>query len=279
MDATRYDYFDYMVLIDDALKEVEDFVALQAKEAPEYRAKTTGLSFKEMATQVAMLRDIELNNTQAIISAFMLTKDKERLISVYENNIMQSTIDLEEKQETAKSIRASAANYKKDKLVVMGKEAGEGNIEVESSSPVYDELIQQALEVEEEANQIRYDIAYYQDLLTKLTVPETIQVDVAPYIAQVDESIVYLQEQLTQVIETINMMVEEYYNVELFKSSVKRDTPAMYQSFTMEHISSNALVVVIATLLGGVLATLYVLVQGMTQTNKQKKPQGGRYEV
>ncbi|MGL5676632.1 MAG: hypothetical protein ACRDDX_09475 [Cellulosilyticaceae bacterium] len=283
IDASRYDYSEYLLMVDNVLKDMETFLEESSKEAPEYRGKSTGLSFDELGQQVGMVRNIELNNTQAIINTFMLTKNKDRLIALYQNSIKKLAIELEEKQSLAQSIRQAAADYQKDKLVVMGQEAGKGNVEVPTSSKVYDELIAQALVAEQEATKIQYNMAYYQDLLAKLTASEAAEnaarVDTAPYIQQVEESIVYIQEQVTRLLDDVNNTIEEYYNTEAFKNSVKRDMPPMYQSFTMDNIKGSVLTVVIATLLGGVVSVLYVLVQGMMTDDKKKKVQGGHHEA
>lgn len=281
MDASRYDYSEYMLMVDNVLKDMETFLQEQNQIAPDYRAKSTGLSFNELSKQVEMLRNIELNNTQAIINTFMLTKNKERLTSIYENNIKNLEIEMQQQLKLAESIRSAASEYKKDKLVVMGQEDTTGNVEVSKSSEMYDQLIEEALLAEQRATQIQYNKEYHQNLLDKLTVEtgSTPQVDVAPYIQQVEESILYIQEQMNSLVTSINTTVEEYYNVEVFKNSVKSDTPAMYQSFMMTNLKSNALVVVIGTLLGGILAVLYVLMKGFVVKDEEDKIKGGRHEA
>ncbi|MGL4362795.1 MAG: Wzz/FepE/Etk N-terminal domain-containing protein [Cellulosilyticaceae bacterium] len=280
LDQTRYDYSEYMLMVDNVLKDVSDFIEEHEELAPTYRAKATGLTFAELSEQVDMLRNIEVNNTQAIINTFVLTKNKDRLISVYENNIKRLEMELEQKINLANSIRRAANEYKKDKLVVMGKEDGLGNVEVPTSSEVYDELISEALNTEQEVSKIRYNIAYHKDLLVRLTesVDENV-VNVAPYITQVEESIDYIQEQVSNLVVQVNTAVSEYYETEAFKNSVKRDMPALYQSFTKNYIKGSVLAVVIATLLGGVISVIYVLIAGMTSANKAKKTQGGNHEA
>lgn len=279
IDPSRYDYLEYVVTADTALKDIETFLKEKEVEAPNYRAKSTGLGFSDLLKQANTLRDIELNNTQAIINSFTLTKNKERLISVYQNNLKNLERDLQEQENLVATIEQAIADYEKDKVVVMGREAGEGAVEVSTSTKMYDQLVEQSLLVQEEANKIRYNLQYYKDLLAKLTaVEEDTKVNKTNYIQLVDEKIASVQEQIVKLIEDTNTTAEEYYTTEMFKDSIKRDMPPIYESFTMNHIKDNTLVVVITILLGGVVSVLYVLTRGM-MVESIKKQQGGSHEA
>ena len=274
-DASRYDYSEYILFIDNELKDIQGYLEDKQSENEAYRSKSTGMSFGDLETQVSMLRDIEINNTQALINTYTLTKNKERLVSIYQNNIRKLTSKVAEQQQMVQSLKKAANDYQKDQLVVMGKEAGEANVEVSQGSETYDQLIEQVLEAEQEANKLAYNKAYYEELLANLTVTneDGAVIDTTPYVQQVETSIRYIQEQVGIIIDMINDTVDEYYRTEVFKNSVKMDMPSIYESYTMAYAKKASMIVVIGTFLGLVLGVMIALFKGLMST--EAKLEGG----
>lgn len=264
-DVSRYDYSEYILFIDNELKGIQEYLQDKQSENEDYRAKSTGMSFGDLETQVSMLRDIEINNTQALINTYTLTKNKERLISIYQNNIRELTSKVAEQQQMIQSLKKAANDYQKDQLVVMGKEVGEANVEVSQGSETYDQLIEQVLEAEQEANQLAYNKSYYEELLAHLTGTneDQVAIDTAPYEKQVETSIGYIQEQVGIIIDMINRTVDEYYTSEVFKNSVKMDMPSIYESYTMTYAKKAMMIVGIGTVLGLVLGVMIALFKGL----------------
>ena len=265
VDPSRYDYAEYILLVDEQLEKAKAFLEEKMKVAPDFRSKTTGLSFGDLVSQLNLVKSIDINNVQAIVNSMVLTKDKERLLSIYQNKIMSMTFEQEKYAQLAQSLYEAAHTYQKDKMVVMGKEGTEGNIEVSQNSVAYDDLIRQAVEAEEQANKLRYEIVYYKDLLAKLDLGtgELVHGDTKAYIQKVEEDIKAISEKVTTLINMINTTLEDYYTVEIFKDSVRSDMPALYQSNTMAMLKQGSLILVIGTLLGSMIGVVLALSKGL----------------
>ena len=288
-EPSKYDYSEYMLLVDTELKDIQTYLEDYISKSPTFRAKGTGMSFSDLKTQVEMLRNIDINNTQAIINTFNLTKDKERLISIYQDSIQKLALQITNQRQLAHSLREAANQYQKDKVLVMGGQDDEGKLEVPQGGENYDVLIEQALEAQQQANELQYDKEYYEDVLEKLGVRATEveqeteenvavpQTDVTPYVKQVEESMEYIKGQLISLVEVINETVDEFYTTEVFKTSVKMDMPAMYQSYTMAHIKSSMLIVVIGSMLGWMIGVFMALCKGLMKS--EDTSQGGSHEV
>lgn len=271
VEPSRYDYAEYILLVDEQLEEAKAFLEEKIKVAPDFRSKTTGLSFNDLVSQINLVKSIDINNVQAIVNSMVLTKDKERLLSIYQNKIMSMTFEQEKYAQLAQSLHQAANNYQKDKMVVMGKEGTEGNIEVPQNSVAYDDLIRQAVEAEEQANKLRYEIVYYKDLLAKLN-PESgtlVNIDTKAYTQKVEEDIQTISEKVTTVINMINATLEDYYTVEIFKDSVRSDIPALYQSHTMDMLKQGILIIIIGTMLGGMIGVGLALSKGVFKDEEE----------
>ena len=271
VDPSRYDYAEYILLVDEQVETAKSFLENKLKEATDFRSKITGLSFEDLIAQLNLVKSIDINNIQALVNSKVLTKDKERLISIYQNKIMSMTFEQEKYAQLATSLYDAAYTYQKDKMVVMGKEGAAGNIEVAQNSAAYDDLIRQAVEAEEQANKLYYEIMYYKDLLAKLS-PETgeiIQDDVKAYTQKIEQDIQALSEKVNMLIQMINTTLEDYYTTEVFKDSVRSDMPALYQSSTMAVLKQGMLILVIGSVLGGIIGVMLALLKGTFKVEEE----------
>jgi len=265
VDLDRYDYSEYIMLVNSQLGIAKIYLETKEAEAPEFRSKTTGVSFEDLVAQIDLIQNVEINNVQAIINTFVVTKNKERIFSIYENKIKSLTREMEEHTQRATSLREAAANYKKDSMLILGSEGIDNAMEVTKSSQAYDEFIVDAVEAEKKANLLQYDIDHYSDLFAKISTPdeEKANVNMAPYIQKVEEDIAYIAEKVKTLVENTNTTVDEYYTVEVFKNSVKMDVPSMYNANFGGLIKKGVMTVAIATVLGMMLGVVLALSKGI----------------
>lgn len=265
VELGRYDYSEYIMLVNSQLGIAKTYLETKQEEAPGFRSKTTGVSFEDLLGQVDLIQNVEINNVQAVINTFVVTKNKERVFSIYENKIKSLTREMKEHTQRASSFRQAAVEYKKDGMLILGSEGIDNALEVTKSSKAYDNFIIDAVEAEKAANLLKYDIDHYTDLFTKIstTDEENANVNIAPYVVKVEEDIAYIAEKVKALVENINTTVDEYYTVEVFKSSVKMDVPTMYSSGFMALIKKGVMTVAIATVLGMMLGVVLALSKGI----------------
>ena len=275
VDLNRYDYSEYIMLVNSQLGIAKTYLETKQEEAPDFRSKTTGVSFEDLVAQVDLMQNVEINNVQAIINTFVVTKNKERVFSIYENKIKSLTREMQEQTQRATSLRQAAANYKKDAMLILGNEGIDNAMEVTKSSKAYDQFIVDAVEAEKAANLLKYDIDHYTDLFKKISQPDESKgnMNIAPYVKKVEEDITYIAEKVKALVENINTTVDEYYTVEVFKNSVKMDVPTMYSSSFMELVKKGSMTVAIAAVLGMMLGVVLALSKGILSEEGSGKKQ------
>ena len=64
----------------------------------------------------------------------------------------------------------------------------------------------------------------------------------------------------------------------MFKNSVKRDMPPLYQAFTTRYIKNSIILVIVFTILGGGATAFYALIQGMMVMSRERRRRGESYE-
>ncbi len=273
VDLDRYDYSEYVMLVDGQLDLAQVYLEDKQKEAPDFRSKTTGVGFGDLVSQVELTQNVEINNVQAIIDTFIVSKNKERLFSIYSNKVETMTLEMNQFKQQGTALRQAAKDYKKDSMVVLGNDGLESAMELTQNSEAYDQFITDAVAAEEKANTLKYDIQLYQELLARLTEAneaETV-VDITPYVGQVETDIIYIADSVKELFENINATVDEYYAREVFKGSVKMDIPAIYSSNSMAVIKKFIMAVAISAVLGMMIGVMLALSKGMLQEDSSRR--------
>ncbi len=273
VDLDRYDYSEYVMLVDGQLNIAHTYLEDKELEAPDFRSKTTGVSFGDLISQVELVQNVEINNVQAIIDTFIVSKNKERLYSIYSNKVDTMTLEMNQYKQQGTGLRQAAAEYKKDAMVVLGNDGLETAMEITQNSKAYDQLILDAVEAENKANAFKYDIELYQELLARLTEANEsgIDVDITPYIGKVETDIEYIAERVKGLFENINDTVDEYYTREVFKGSVKMDIPAIYTSNSMDSVKQFIMAVAISAVLGMMIGVMLALSKGILQDDSSRR--------
>ncbi len=265
VDLERYDYSEYVMLVDGQLDIARTYLEDKEEDAPSFRSKTTGVGFGDLISQVELVQNVEINNVQAIIDTFIVSKNKERLFSIYSNKVETMTLEMNQYKQQGTALRQAAQDYKKDAMVILGNDGLESAMEITQNSKAYDQFILDAVEAENKANTFKYDIQLYQELLTRLAQANEaeVAVDITPYIGQVEKDINHIADRVKDLFENINTTVDEYYTREVFKGSVKMDIPAIYTSSSMDMVKKFIMAVAISAVLGMMIGVMLALSKGM----------------
>lgn len=183
------------------------------------------------------------------------------------------TLEMDQYQQQGTALRQAATDYKKDSMIILGNDGLESAMEITKNSEAYDQFISDAVEAEEKANSLKYDIQLYQELLERLTraSESEVAVDITPYIGQVEEDITYIAERVKELFDNVNATVDEYYTREVFKDSVKMDIPAIYTSGSMDTVKKFIMAVAISAVLGMMIGLMLALSKGMLQDDPSRR--------
>ncbi len=277
IDFNRYDYSEFVMLAESQIGVIKNYVRLKATQSPDFRAKATQMTFGDILSQISILEGVELNRIQSLVNSFMLTKDADKMIAIYENSITKKTLEMTRKEEQAKNLREQANSYKKDtSIMLMPGTAEMAPVEVNESSRTYDTLVENASVLMGEAAQLKTDIAYYSQIVQRLrnkeasAVPEN-AAQAAKYQKEVEAQVEYLTKAMADIVELTNNTVDEYFETEVFKDAVKVNVPASYRSMMDKHIKSAALSIGIAAMLGLMAGLLIALGKGILKDQDQNK--------
>lgn len=276
IDPERYDYSEYVTLIEGQIDIVKEYLLAKEAQAKGFKSTATGLSFSDLVAQVEFIQDVELNNIRALVDTFIITRDSKQLKSIYENRLYKMKKEKEQYQTEIQNVSRAIADYKKDPTVIL--ENGEiAQIpetftldKEENKLPVYEELVQKSIALEVELNNLMYEIQYHEQLLTKLKQAESTSMDRERYTKEVKQNIEYIAKLIDKTMEDIKLTTDDYYENEVFDQSITQMGTTMYQSSFKLGFVKDTLLVGIFTGFGMLMAIAYVLIK---QEKGMKIPQ------
>lgn len=235
IDPDRYDYSEYIMLIEGQLEIIRNYLEAKEQVAKDFRSSNTALSFGDLIAQVELIRDVEVGKVKALVDSFIITKDPEKLTIVSESMVKRMKLEKEKYSKQAEDLTQAATSYEKDKTVILG--SGEllqelEEIEESEEETLYDQLIKQAIVAETRANKMDSKQSYYEALLAGLNSEEKniSQADAKIYKEEVEGNIIYIANQMEETMSNITTTVNDYYTEEVFEGSITPLTNSSYQS-------------------------------------------------
>ncbi|MHC1749568.1 MAG: hypothetical protein AB9856_14950 [Cellulosilyticaceae bacterium] len=265
IDAKKYDYPEFVMLAEDQLKIIKNYLQIKQTQSMDFRAGSTQMTFGDLLAQLEVLQNVELNRIQALVNNFNLTKDADKLMAIYQNQIAQMEVVAKQKGEEAQSTRQQADTYKKDTNVMLMQGTGTTEpLEMTQNSKTYDNLVEQSTRAANEAIGKKYGIEYYKTLITKLQENRIANTPVdninsVKYVKEVETQIEALSGSMKNFISLTNQTVDDYFEAEIFKDAVKINVPASFASTFNETFKTGILIVVGVTFLGLVIGVFVAI--------------------
>ena len=251
IDPERYDYSEYLDLVTGQLQVIKSYLSAKEQSSKDFKSKATSLSFGDLIAQVELIEDVEVGNVQALLDSFVITKDSKESAVVYANMIHRMKRDNEKYMQQAQILKNVANSYQKDKQVILGsgtqvvKLEEEDDEEDKDKEPLYDTLVKDANLAESRANRLGRQVKYYEGLLDNLNAQNQsgTNANIELYIQEVEQSIVYISNQMAKTMESIIDTVDDYYTEEVFEGSITPIREAKYRSsFRIYLIKDTALI-------------------------------------
>ncbi len=224
LSGDDYDYAESVDLVTTQIDIMLSYVRERMKDAPDFRASSTGLSFEDIVTSLEFVKTVDINRLSAIVQSQSLTKDRSRQVEYYEYMIRNYSNKLSELQTRLDSITDTVNTYEKDPVVIVSN--SDSTMEYSQKNEYYDSLITQQQDLTRQIAQTNTSLNQYYLLLTKLNEDET---------PADQESYDYADALLSRLNTTISSWVkltedttQEYYSTTLFSNAVKKTVPAQY---------------------------------------------------
>ncbi len=265
VDPERYDYSEYVDLVTGQLQVIKSYLSAKEQVSKDFRSKTTFLSFGDLIAQVELIEDVEVGNVQALLDSFVITKNSKESAVVYDNMIHRMRRDNEKYTQQAQILKNVANSYEKDKQVVLGSGTQviqqKINEEDEDEEPLYDTLVQNAAIAEQKATRLGRQVKYYEGLLANLKAQNLngASEKIQPYIDEVEQSILYISDQMDKTMENIKVTVDDYYEQEVFEGSITPIRTVQYRSSLRSHLIKDTIVLMGITFIMILLGLIYLL--------------------
>lgn len=252
VDYKEYDYPAAVDVFDSTLTNLSEYVSRLSYSDSSFRSNETGYSFSDLKTTIDTLKNAELDSLSSYIVINNVTNNKELLLTYYKYRIEELSRQQKISQSELDSIKNSIDNYEKDTLLLFGNGTDNAETTYSQASQKYDELINQKISKQNEVSKNKQRVAYYNDRIdalknnnSSLTVSKE----------DVEERLANINNKITNLIETVNKTVDEYYETVTFAKAYNILVPATGIEPTV--VTGDFLMPVLIT--QGILFIIYIL--------------------
>jgi hypothetical protein len=262
----EYDYPEVARVMRGQMDIIKSYLGDKNSKSPDFRAKSTQMSFGDIITYLNIVEDVDVSRMSSLIFSYNLTKDKDRLLSLYEYRIEQFNVDMAKQQDESKMAQAAVDKYQKDKNIVLmpgltTSDTQSSTLEFDQKNQYYDQLTQRALDKGVSASDYSHDIDYYKKVIDKLNNDSVTEILKQKYMSEVDSLILNVSDKLKQWVDIVNKTVDEYYQTEVFRDAVKVPVPAEYSSPLSDNLKKLILIIIGVTFAGVFIGILFVFLK------------------
>jgi len=277
INPEEYDYPELTIVIRNQLDLIKNYMnsKLKEKNAADFRANSTGMSFADVSESVEVIDTVDINRYDSIVDAFNLTKDKERLVKYYEHIIKRKELEKAKKEDEAKTVDGMLGKYQRNENTMVipglsgdGSAAG-GAFDIESNDEYYNSLSERFTNAGVASTSALHDISYYQREIEELRNDTVSQQEKIRAEQSIKEMIPNITKKLENIINSANDTVSEYYQNQVFKDAIKNLSPEEFQ-----RQSVNKMYVLIAGLIGLLLSSMALLAIAFMKNEDAEKTEG-----
>lgn len=257
VEYEEYDYPEISTVIHNQLDIFVNYLnsKLNQENGSNFRSVETGLSFSDIKESISIIQQVDLGRLDSIIGAYNLTKNKEKLIKLYEYRIKREELTMQQKNDEAALLTDIIQKYQKDQNLVLATAMtagadGTGLMSFEDTDEYYNTLTQQYVNAGIDAKQSQIMILHYQQEIDKLLNDTVDAASKASAEADVNAYIPIIRERIEYWIDVTNKTVTEYYDTNLFNQAITRNSPSEFISNMSASKMMLAIVAAIALLLG-----------------------------
>lgn len=218
-----YDYVDVSKVITNKINQEIALLEDKNQADPEYRSENTGLSFADLINNLTLLKEIDIEKFNSIVNIDHLTRDKDSLIKIYQNDIKKLTLIRKEKLSEAEEAKEMMELYEKDNNYILVPSNVDGNareVKANVADSYYDVLAQKAMNASVEATNAMHQIEYYNSEIEMINTKTKI-INKEETDAMVDKIVA----NFLSINKKTEEILEEYYNTQYGKS-IKQLIPA-----------------------------------------------------
>lgn len=170
--SNDYDYIESAEIIQESVKEIDDYLLQKKSSYPDFRASATGYTFADLENIYNYIINHKVPNLYSTILQQKYTKDNDLLLKKQQNRIEDLDISIANNSQKAKKLKNLIDNYS-DKSINSTKKANQDDSNESTGSSIimdvdgydrdidvtttYDELIQEYVEINQSIKNDRID--------------------------------------------------------------------------------------------------------------------------
>ena len=270
VEYDEYDYPEISTVIHNQLDIFKNYLSskLNEENGNNFRSVETGLSFSDIMESISIIQQVDLGRLDSIIGAYNLTKNKEKLIKLYEYKIKQQELTMKQKNDEAALLTDIIQKYQKDQKLVFASMMstgtdGTGFLNVDETDQYYNTLTQQYVDAGVAAKKSQVMMLHYQQEIDKLLNDTVDAASKAAAEEDVNAYIPVIKERIEYWIDVTNKTVTEYYDTNLFNQAITRNSPSEFIS----NMSQSKMLLAIAAAIALILGACIVFIRYYLKTH------------
>ena len=201
ISSNDYDYIESAEIIQQSLKDVDDYLLQKKSNYPDFRASATGYSFTDLENIYSYIMDNKVPHLYASILQNKYTKDNDLLLKKQQSKIESIEIDIKNNTEKSDKLKALIDNYsdknistqrtedgeRGDSSIIMDVEGYDGEIDVVTT---YDDLLLEYVKINQTIENDKIDkehAEYIQSVFVDNTSNQVLNSDVEQDIEELVE--------------------------------------------------------------------------------------------
>jgi capsular polysaccharide biosynthesis protein len=279
LDYEKYDYSEISDVINTQINLLNSFLGKVSvlNTSTNFRSKTTGMSFDDILKSVSVIKQVDINRIDSLIDVYNLTKNKDKLIKLYEYRIKRLEVEKNKKYDESVIASDMMGKFEREESIMFSNSTEDIKDDEEDENKdnsYYSDLADKSLNAGVEAKNSAHDIEYYENLIERLNndeIPEKDKKKIAAEVLTISKSVAG---KLEKWIDISNDTVSEFYEGSYDNSIIKRRTPSQtYISGPKRNMVLG--IALLAGLLVGVLLTFVTeylkKIKSETITNENEK--------
>ena len=267
-NLNTYDYSEVARIYGTQLELIESAIERVLPEANTFISTELGLSFNDILVELDLVRTVDLNNMNALVNTFLLTKNIDRAITrlEYDNEIKE--LELAKETQVLTNLQEAIVNYpgSEQTIVIPGLD---GIIETTTYLEV---LYTELLESQRTIAELEQDIAFNESRIVLYEAQRDNNQNNLAAQAALNE----LTEENTGLLDTTNTIINVLVTntntlIEEYNLIVVRNIATNLTSPTVEEGSNTLLFAAIGLVLGGMVSLGVVFIDHTMKVYKKKK--------
>ena len=267
-DLSQYDYIEAYDILSSQIELIYDVIDQVLEESNDFTSAQLGFGFNNIKVRADLIKQIDLENIIASVNSYLLTKNKESLITNYKYKIELITLDLNKEQAYLLEIENLIAGYTGSTTAIIIPGVDTDIVELD---PYLNNLYQEAVDSQKLIAQHDRDIVYFQKQVDRLdgsdpsyiVTPEKQAEEAINVESAIDSS----TEQLSSVVSDLSILLEEY-NLYRSRSLVKILNTPQYEAEL-----NLGFMIILGALIGGLAGLTFTFVKNNKDNNKMNNVQ------